>query len=106
MMRSESTSAFGQPSDTKLTFGAASARGFFSATLIVISIWLVRLVAHCSNGVQHSDAALVDRILERSGFAPIAHFGLTLDRALSYMGIYTQFAQRIGDFFHLVGAAC
>ena len=50
-------------------------------------------------------AAFLDRVLQRRDLAPFAHFGLPLDGAGGHVGIDAQFAQGVGDFFHLVGAA-
>src|SRR3954465_5850673 len=63
MMRSESTSALGQPRETKLTFGASAgaSRDVLSVMLMVdAASRLALLVIRARNSVQHGEAALVD----------------------------------------------
>src|SRR5712692_11373814 len=114
MMRSESTSAFGQPSDTKLTFGAARSSGCAARASLLISTESViqsslsvrALRAQCgAHRRQNGFAALLDRGLHAFRLADLAHLALARDRRGRHVRLDAELAQRIRDLFHLGGAA-
>src|SRR5690349_1632337 len=112
MMRSESTSAFGQPSETKLTVGAEEAPA--SA-----AVWSVVFSTMCSfsgsmgplglergaHGLQRCVAALFQGDLHRFALADRAHLALPLHRRARHMWVDPELAQGIGHLLHLGGAA-
>src|SRR5215471_10476010 len=113
MMRSESTSAFGQPSETKLTFGAE--RSSASAVFWSIVFNTMRRVSQFASmpplGFQrHADrlqrrlATLIDGGLHRLALADRAHLSLSLHGGARHMWIDAELAQGIGHFLHLGGA--
>src|SRR5262245_23917260 len=112
MMRSESTSAFGQPSETKLTFGAdrmsASAAVWsivFNTTRLVS--WSMRpLGGECrAHRPQDGVAVLVEGGLHGLGLADRAHLLLPPYGGARHMWVDPELAQGIGHFLHLGGAA-
>src|SRR5262249_26519109 len=111
MMRSESTSAFGQPSETKLTFGAdrtsASAAVWsivFNATLLVP--WLMRPLGgeRRAHRPQDGVAVLVEGGLYGLDLADRTHLPLPLHGGARHMWVDPELAQGIGHFLHLGGA--
>src|SRR5690349_6820814 len=114
MMRSESTSAFGQPSETKLTVGAELASASVIGWSIVFSTmrpvsWLRSMLplglqrgAHRPQG---GVAALLQRGLHGLALSQRAHLALPLHGGTRHMGIDAELAQCIGRFFHLGGTA-
>src|SRR5690242_18268414 len=118
MMRSESTSAFGQPSETKLTFGAERASGsaavwsvVFSTTCSSRSGCLVcPLGRECgAHRPQDRIAILLEGGLHVEGglhglaLADRTHLALPLHGGIRHMGIDPELAQGIGHFLHLGG---
>src|ERR1051326_2246378 len=92
MMRSESTSAFGQPSETKLTFGAERA----SASVAVWSVVFSTMrsfprsmrplgLERGAHRLQRRVAALVERILDDLALADRAHLTLPLHGCARHM---------------------
>src|SRR3974390_3466757 len=114
MMRSESTSAFGQPSDTKLTFGAGFSSARASAFSVVVSTMRRSLESSVrpliggkggADRLQGLGPALRDRVLDIPALAERAHLTLTCDGRLGHMGLDAELAQGVGDLLHLGGAA-
>src|SRR5262249_31972052 len=114
MMRSESTSAFGQPSETKLTFGA----GWLSASAAFWSIvfstmrsgsWLSSVPPfglQCrTDRPQRRVAALLQGRLHSLAFSDRAHLALPLHGGARHMRVDAEFAQGIGHLLHLGSAA-
>src|SRR5215472_14742682 len=115
MMRSESTSAFGQPSETKLTFGATLVSASVSGFSVVVStmrrsrfLGSMRPLAGGECGADRPErfaAAPGDRGLHVRRLAECAHLALPLDGRAGHMGIDAELAQGVGDLLHLGGAA-
>src|SRR5215470_5409923 len=108
MMRSESTSALGQPSETKLTFGAGPAAlsaAFwsivFSTTCLVSRSGSMRPLLAGERGAhrpQRGVAAFGDRGLHGFALADRAHLALPLHGRARHMRVDAELAQGIGHF--------
>src|SRR5262249_38784699 len=115
MMRSESTSAFGQPSETKLTFGAGPTSASAAFCSIVFSTMRVvplsgsmrplRAGKRGAHGAQGRIAAFRQGGLPRSALADRAQPALPLYGCVRHMWVDAELAQGIGHFLHLGGAA-
>src|SRR5262249_7903075 len=114
MMRSESTSAFGQPSETKLTFGAelasASAVGWSIVFSTMRSVpWLRSMrppgLQRGADRPQGGVAPLLQRGLHGLAFSQRAHLALPLHRSARHMWVDAELAQGVSHFLHLGGAA-